>query len=344
MSPAKGTLPLKLRLPGCEPIRRLSGTHDRKMRAKLVRMLHTLHEQGRDDLVNAVARGTIKPLQLYNRWKFSRLEDLPHADELPRFADVWPAWVAGMEASDFHRTACEGYCRRLAETMAPDATLAAVVDALKAYRNAYRHAPRSFNYARTAIMALLRDTLTRRHRLWLDVAEIPQLKVKATRAKHPLVADQLRDLVTRLGEPYGPMAWTMATTGMGWLEYSGRWEREGVGLRIHGTKTGGRDRLIPLVSLLHPCEGTVYAFRWHLTKASDGRVTPYDLRRTFTGIMVDAGVPRPRRKLYLGHEPEDITALYEQQEVTEYLTRDAERMRAVLGEPPEPPTLQIVRA
>jgi len=79
----KGTLPLKLRLPGCLPIRRLSGTHDRKMRAKLVRMIHALHEQGRDDLVNGIARGTLKPLQVYNRWKFSRLEDLPHADELP---------------------------------------------------------------------------------------------------------------------------------------------------------------------------------------------------------------------------------------------------------------------
>jgi integrase len=343
VSPSKGTLPLKLRLPGCEPIRRLSGPHDRKMRAKLVRMLHTLHEQGRDDLVNAVARGTIKPLQLYNRWKFSRLEDLPHADELPRFTDVWPGWLAGFEASDFHKAACEGYCRRLAATMEPDATLTALVDALKGYRNVYRNSPRTFNYARTTIMAFLRDTIGRRHRLWLDVADIPELRVKRKK-KRGLPVEQLHDLVRKLGEPYGPMAWTMATTGMGWLEYSGAWEREGVGLRIHGTKTGGRDRLIPLVSLLHPCEGTVYAFRYHLTAASDGTVTPYDLRRTFTGIMVDAGVPRPRRKLYLGHEPEDITALYEQQDVIEYLTKDAERMRAVLGEPPTPPTLQMVRA
>lgn len=342
MSP-KGTLVIKLRIPGCDPIRRLSGTHDRKMRVKLVRMLKTLHEQGRDDLVNAVAKGTLKPLQLYNKWKFSRLEDLPHADELPRFADVWPAWLAGFEVSDFHLASCEGYCRRLAATMDPDATLTALPDAVKNYRNAYRHAPRSFNHARTTVMALLRDTLGRRHRLWLDVADIPTLKVRPTRAKHPLQPDALRELVRKLGEPYGPMAWTMATTGMGWLEYSGTWEREGVGLRIHGTKTAGRDRLIPLVSLLHPCEGTIYAFRWHLTKHGNG-VTPYDLRRTFTSLMVDAGVPRPRRKLYLGHEPEDITALYEQQEVVEYLTKDAERMRAVLGEPTDPPTLQMVRA
>ena len=344
MSPSKGTLPIKLRLPGCDPIRRLSGTHDPKMRKKLVAMLRSLHEQGRDDLVNGVARGTLIPLQLYNRWKFSRLEELPHADELPRFADVWPKWLAALECGDDHRTACEGYCRRLAATLAPDATLSALVGALKEFRVLQRAHPRTFNYARTVVMSLLRDTLTRRHRLWLDAADVPELKLRPVRRKHPLTPDALRVLVKAMGEPWGPMAWTMATTGMGWREYAGDWEREGDGLRIHGTKTASRNRLIPLVSLLHPCEGTVYAFRYHLTAASDGRVTPYDLRRTFMTLMVEAGVPRPRRRAYMGHTAEDISALYEYQEVIEYLNKDAERIRAVLGEPPAAPTLQMVRA
>jgi len=138
-----------------------------------------------------------------------------------------------------------------------------------------------------------------------------------------------------MGDPTGPMAWTMATTGMGWREYTGFWEREGDGLRIHGTKTGGRDRLIPLVSLLHPTVGTLARFRLLLRRASDGRVTPYDLRRTFANLMVEAGVPRPRRALYMGHSAEDILALYEWQEVREYLVKDAERIRVVLGEPPQ---------
>jgi integrase len=73
-------------------------------------------------------------------------------------------------------------------------------------------------------------------------------------------------------------------------------------------------------------------------------ITPYDLRRTFAGLMVEAGIPRPRRKLYLGHEPEDITALYEQQEVREYLVNDAAKIRAILGEPEGGPNLKVVGA
>jgi integrase len=343
MSP-RGTLPLKVRLQGCEPIRRLSGTHDRKMRAKLVRMIHALHEQGRDDLVNAIARGTLKPLQVYNRWKFTRLEELPHADELPRFADVWPKWLADLDCSEDHRLATEGYCKRLAALMPKDASLTHLPTALREYRALKRQHPRSFAGAKNTCQALLRDTVGRRHRLWNEVADVPVLRARAMRKKHPLSPDALREVIRKLGEPWGPMVWTMATTGMGWREYHSPWEREGDGLRIHGTKTGGRDRLIPLVSLLHPPVGTLARFRKELRKATDGMVTPYDLRRTFAGLMVEAGVPRPRRKLYLGHSPEDITALYEWQEVRDYLTRDAERIRLVLGEPPEGPALQMVRA
>ncbi len=118
---------------------------------------------------------------------------------------------------------------------------------------------------------------------------------------------------------------------MGWKEYCGRWEREGDGLRIHGGKTEWRDRLIAWVGPIVPPRTTIYAYRYHLTKQG---VTPYDVRRTFAGLMVEADIPRPRRRAYMGHSADDITAIYEAQEVREYLTKDAERLRAVLGVPP----------
>lgn len=340
----RGSLPLKVRIPGCQPIRRLSGTHDRKMRDRLTRMVHTLHEQGRDDLVNAIAAGRLTPLEVYNRFKFQRLDELPHADELPRFRATWPKWLADLECSDEHRRTTELYFKRLEKLVPEDASVGGAVDALKEMRIKLRAHPRSFNLCRSNVMAYLRDTVGRRHRYWNDAADVPKLKQKAVRAKHPLTPDRLRDLVKAMGEPCGPMAWTMATTGMGWKEYLGAWEREGDGLRIHGTKTGGRDRLIPLVSLLHPPVGVLYAFRQALHKASGGTVTPYDLRRTFMTLMVEAGVPRPRRRAYMGHAAEDISALYEFQEVREYLLKDAARIRAFLGEPEAGPALQMVRA
>jgi integrase len=334
----RGTLVLKVRLPGCEPIRRLSGTTDKVMRKRLVRMIHTLHEQGRDDLVNAIAKGTLKPLQVYNLWKFQRLEDLPHADELPRFADAWPRWIAGMEHSDDWRTACEGYCRRLEALMPPDATLAALPAALAEYRSLKRAHPRSCAIAKMVCQAFVRDHLGRRHKLWLDLADMKAPKARPVRKKHPLTPDQLRAIVKQLGDPCGMEAWTMATTGMGWREYTGPWEREGDGLRIHGTKTGGRDRLIPLVSVVYSPRSTIAVFRKRLKALG---ITPYDLRRTFAGLMVEAGIPRPRRKLYLGHTADDITSLYEWQEVRDYLRNDAAKIRAILGEPEGGPLLRI---
>jgi integrase len=311
------------------------------MRKKLVRMIHTLHEQGRDDLVNGIARGTLKPLQVFNLWKFNRLDTLPHADELPRFADVWRQWIAEWERSEDWQTACEGYCLRLEALMPEDATMAAIPDALREYRVQKREHPRSFRVAKMAMQSLVAKKLGRRHRIWMDIADIPLLKGKAVRKIHPLTSERLRQVVRDLGEPWGVMAWTMATTGMGWKEYTGPWEREGVGLRIHGTKTGGRDRLIPLVSLVYPPQGTIYMFRRRLKRVG---ITPYDLRHTFAGLMVEAGVPRPRRKDYLGHATDDITSRYEKQEVNEYLTGDAAKMRAVLGEPEGGPNLKVVSA
>jgi integrase len=337
----RGTLPLKIRLPGCEPIRRLSGTTDPKMRKKLVRMIHTLHEQGRDDLVNAIAKGLLKPLQVYNLWKFQRLEDLPHAEELPKFADVWPRWIAEMEHSDDWRTACEGYCRRLQALMPEGATLAALPEALQEYRTLKRQHPRSFALAKMVCQAFLRDQLGRRHKLWLDIADTKAPKARPVRKKHPLTPDRLRAVVKELGDPWGPMAWTMATTGMGWREYTGDWELEGVGVRIRGTKTQGRDRLVPYVSLLYRPQGNIWPFRRKLRAVG---ITPYDLRRTYASLMIEANVPRPRRKLYLGHAADDITSLYEWQEVRDYLEQDAAKMRAVLGEPEGGPSLKVVTA
>jgi hypothetical protein len=126
----------------------------------------------------------------------------------------------------------------------------------------------------------------------------------------------------------------------GWKKYCGRWEREGDGLRIHGGNTAGRDWLIPWVGPIAPPRTSIYAYRYHLSKEA---VTPYDSPAHLAGLMVEANIPRPRRRAYLGHSADDITAIYEAQEVREYLTKDAERLRHVLGVPPSGPGIRLVK-
>jgi integrase len=328
---ARGSLVLKIRIRGCDPIRRLSGTYDPKILRKLKAMCHAVNEQGRGDLVNGIASGRLKPLDVYNKYRFNRLEDLPHADELPRYADIWPRMLAELDFSDDHRATLEGYFKRLGRLMPVDATLAAIVPALQEYRATHRTKPRSFEYAQNAAARLVKYALTRRHRLYMEVRDVEGMKRIKKRLPKPLSPAQLRDLMAKLEEPWRGMVWTLATTGMlPKAEYAGRWEREGVGLRIHGEKTEGRDRLIPLIGALYPCKGGDRALYLRMKKYG---WIPKDLRTTYANLMVEAGVPRPRREQYMGHQPQDMTAVYERMEVERFLLEDAEKMRAVLGEP-----------
>ena len=43
-----------------------------------------------------------------------------------------------------------------------------------------------------------------------------------------------------------------------------------------------------------------------------------------------AQIPRTRRRLYLGHGSADVTDRYEKHELSEYLVRDSERIRAYI--------------
>ena len=60
-------------------------------------------------------------------------------------------------------------------------------------------------------------------------------------------------------------------------------------------------------------------------------VEPYDFRRTYANWLEAAGIPRTRRKLYLGHGASDVTALYELHEVAAFLVEDAAKLSTFLG-------------
>ncbi len=47
-----------------------------------------------------------------------------------------------------------------------------------------------------------------------------------------------------------------------------------------------------------------------------------------------AGIPRTRRKLYMGHGKTDVTDLYERHDVERFLAEDGEKLRTYLGAGP----------
>src|SRR5207249_9750613 len=86
--------------------------------------------------------------------------------------------------------------------------------------------------------------------------------------------------------------------------------------RIHvaGTKREGRVRDVLLVDLPTRPELARAGFRSALQRL-DSTVTPKLARKTFDRWMQDAGIPRVRRKRYLGHGKRDVTDGYEWYEV-----------------------------
>ncbi len=117
----------------------------------------------------------------------------------------------------------------------------------------------------------------------------------------------------------------MCCTGMGWSELNGRWYMEGDRLHIIGTKRAARQRMVPLLGTPEKPLRGYKAFREALEDVADDLV-PYDGRRTFAHWMEEAGIPRTRRRIYLGHKVKDVTDLYEGHDVAHYIADDRAKL------------------
>lgn len=122
----------------------------------------------------------------------------------------------------------------------------------------------------------------------------------------------------------------MAATGIHAEEYWGDWSVLGDRVHVEGTKRGGRRRDVPLV--IAPVRATIVrrTFENRLRRRSRA-LQVYDLRRTYANWMESAGIPRTRRRMYLGHGERDVTDLYERHEVAAFLVEDAKRLWTYLA-------------
>lgn len=121
----------------------------------------------------------------------------------------------------------------------------------------------------------------------------------------------------------------MATTGMHAKEYWGRWHVAADRVHVYGTKRGGRDRDVPLV--MRPAVPKYNRRKFEDDLRDRTRmIVVYDLRRTYANWMESAGIPRTRRRLYMGHGEKDVTDLYEHHEVTAFLSEDAKKLQTYL--------------
>ena len=323
----RGTLVLDRTFKGVGRIKLASGTRDVKTFSMLDAMLTTLYDKGRIDLLVAIQKRTLAPMECWMHYREGQLERIAGADTLVPLGKAAAVWIKGKRASEGHKRNLKAAFKALGDQR-PNATLADLPDLLRLYRSRCDQAqtPRVFNAAKAAARRLLRERLGNRAPLYLDVVGVQGLKERR-KDGHPQTVAQAIAIREALGKHHGPIWWAMCCTGMGPGELWGRWAVEPEGIRVHGTKTSTRDRLVPRVDFIARPTRQYRPFRIALAKQG---VAPYDGRRTFAHWLEEAGIPRTRRRQYLGHTIGDVTDRYESHDVRPYLKDDGAQLRAMI--------------
>lgn len=316
---------------GVGRIKRASGSTVPKMREALSRMLTSLHQQGRLDVLRAIRDGKLSMLEVYDAFRRHALDSLPMADTIVGLEETMGRWIPTADASEKHRYTHKQSLKYLLGVK-PDAKVSDLPALLEALRDTLgvKH-PRSFNLTRTSASRFVRATLKRNHPLWAAINAVEVRKVTKKRKGQPLAVKQMRGFFPNPEtDPVDAIAWTMATTGMHQKELWGRWHVLADRIHVEGTKREGRVRDLPLVR--RPAVPAMHrrTFEDKLRERTSA-IQPYDLRRTFANWMESAGIPRTRRQLYLGHGAKDVTDLYERHEVVAFLKGDAKKLRRHLN-------------
>lgn len=363
-SNARGSFVIDRRITGVGRLKRATGTTDPAVYRLYNGMVDTLIAAGRLDILRSLQAGSTSFAEVWDvvRPHADRPVDLNRLPAPETMRRLWgddeedgafAAFVAGLACSDSHRMNLRRDGRNLRAVAPKEATVRDLPAVLKKYRVRCitRERARSFNMARTTVQAFLRETVGRFHPLYVAVAELRPLaeRRQAGRPMTPAEAGALRDrLRVLLSDKYADAMWAMCVTGMRPAEYWGAWEPQGDRLRIRNAKQKGQRaetwREIPLVAPIAPPRIAFTTFRDQLWKKGVRDHTAYDGRRTFATAMEAAGIPRARRKLYLGHGVRDVTDLYERHQVAAFLAEDGEKLRRHFGlDTPGGPALRLAR-
>ena len=287
------------------------------------------------DVLEAIRDRRIAPLHALGLWRMGRLAEVPDVSVLPQVQATYDAWVKDLKISPEYRQALRSTFTRLL-ALKPEATLADLPQLLRQYRETCKEndAVVMFMRSKAMLQGFVRDVLGRQHSLYTQLTSIATLGAGERSQGRAQKPKDLALLLDKLPEPHRSMAWSMAVTGMGPKEYWGEWWRERDPLRLHieGTKRKARIRDVPLWCFLPVVPTRTrgrFASEW--TLALKGVLNIYDLRRSFSVWLEDAGIPRSRQRIYMGHEVGDVTELYQRRDLLAWLEEDSELLRAYAG-------------
>lgn len=358
----RGTLAFDRHFKGVGRFRCASGTLDKRVFRQMDAMLTALYQQGRLDLLTAMQKRKVPMMQVYDAYRRGELDALPSVDQLIPLVGALEAFATNHKCGAKHRETLWTLHSYVEKHAPANAKVPALPEVLRTLRVVLTEKPRQFNLLRSSAMAFARSHYGKGSKLWLAIAQVETLAVTAKVIKHPATVAEMLAICEKLPRTIWRdwkqvpcdmpgMAWTLATSGMRTIvEYfDGKWERKAGHLEVQTGKKQGAIRRVPLVREPVERQCDVQAFRDAMFAASDGLMTPYDFRRTYANWLEAAGVPRTRRKLYMGHGKTDITDIYEWHEVKAFLAEDAQKLKGWLdaeiakAEAERKPKLELAR-
>jgi len=342
-APARRAASLKIDrvFPGIGRINIASGTDKRGVFREINAMLTALYSTARFDLLaeirDAASRPKgqrISPLFLLDAFRRGRLDQLPTATTLRPLAEAYRAWTEagntrkGRPWSRWYALAHRSVWHRIIAKARPGATIADLSVILAEHRARYADRQKTFDNDRTILQGFVRAVCGRDSSVYREVARIEAYRPRRQRVTQPQTVESLEEWTEKMDPATAAACWAMATTGMGPGEYWGSWERRLDRVVVHGTKREARERAVPDLGRCSapPALGR-QAFEDRLAEVTGGAFTPYDLRRTYANWLEEAGVRRARVRLYMGHAIKDVTDLYTDHDVTQFLRDDARTLR-----------------
>lgn len=331
--PGTGTRVLDRQFAGLGRIQVRSGTHDRAVYDQLNQMLTSLYQFRRLDILAPIRDGVVRPLDVFAAYRQRGAADMQLRHKATPLKQAVADWL---ETVDLRPTTIAGY-RGALNLMLEPANELTTVDALPGLVAGYKeraNGARVFNLARAAALSFARHTLGKRDEVYQAVRDDIQPRRYRPKQTTGVSVERAREIADAAGPIIGRMWWSMCVTGMRPSEYlSGDWEVEGTRVLIHGRKTGGAERVVPLVQPIVTPVFLYKKFREDLrTVAPD--VTPRTARKSYAAWMEQAQIPRTRRRRYLGHKRRDVTDIYEDFPVETFLETDRIALRKYLGKVP----------
>jgi hypothetical protein len=289
-------------------------------------MLNHLKRTGNVGLWKGLADQRVNPVSLYQHYLRGDLDGVVLVERVQSAKDTLLAWAEGIERPTT-RKSYRQYVNDLFRDH-PHATLDQLPEVLQRVRERYRRRGQrnSFGQCKKVALAYSSRTYGRYSALWRALANVQGLETSSHvhSGKARSVADVF-DTVKAMKQPYGRYFISMCLLGTGTSEYL----RDGFTVHdhwvtIHGQKNTSRERRTMLLydGLVKPKpDRKPFDRALHEVQPT---WTLYDARRCFSHWCEMASIPIVRIKTYMGHAAGNISELYRQHEIDDYLLADAE--------------------